>query len=59
MPLSQRVEGCLEQAIGNAGLTQALLDTYLSRLTLHLESLSEAHAKGTRALLRVRSGART
>jgi glucose-6-phosphate isomerase len=53
MPLSQLVTGCLEGAIGSAGLPQSTLDAYLEKLDPRLDSLRQAYAKGTLSLLRV------
>jgi glucose-6-phosphate isomerase len=53
MPLSQFVTGCLEGAIGSAGLPQSTLDAYLEKLEPRLDSLRQAYAKGTLSLLRV------
>jgi glucose-6-phosphate isomerase len=52
MLLSQSVEGCLEAAIGDAGLSQAAFDRDLDRLEPRLEELRAAHAAGTLPLLR-------
>jgi glucose-6-phosphate isomerase len=52
MLLSQSIEGCLEAAIGDAGLPQAALDRDLDRLKPRLQELREAHAAGTLPLLR-------
>ncbi len=52
MPLSQSIEGCLEAAIGDAGLPQAALDRDLNRLKPRLDELRAAHAAGTLPLLR-------
>lgn len=51
--LSQSVEGCLESKIGGAGLSQAALDTNLTKLEPRLASLREAYAQSTLPLLRV------
>lgn len=53
MSLSQSVEGCLEPQIGEGGLTQSSLDSYLARLEPRLGSLREAYANSTLPLLRV------
>ncbi|MGH6865820.1 MAG: glucose-6-phosphate isomerase [Methyloceanibacter sp.] len=53
MLLSQSVEGCLEPAIGSAGLPQAALDANLDKLQPRLLSLRKAHAEGTLPVLRV------
>src|SRR5262249_1994470 len=53
MSLSQSVEGCLESAIGSAGLPQSSLDKNLVKLEPRLQSLREAYAKKTLPLLRV------
>jgi glucose-6-phosphate isomerase len=53
MPLSQSIKGCLEPAIGDAGLPQASLDKYLDRLEPRLAELRQAHASGLLPLLRV------
>ena len=53
MKLSQSVEGCLESAIGGAGLPQAALDKNLAKLEPRLASLREAYTKRTLPLLRV------
>jgi glucose-6-phosphate isomerase len=52
MLLSQSVEGCLEAAIGDAGLSQATFDRDLDRLKPRLDELRAAHAAGTLPLLR-------
>jgi glucose-6-phosphate isomerase len=53
MSLSQSVEGCLESAIGGAGLPQASFDKNLAKLEPRLASLREAYTKQTLPLLRV------
>jgi glucose-6-phosphate isomerase len=53
MKLSQSVAGCLESAIGGAGLPQASFDENLAKLEPRLASLREAYTKRTLPLLRV------
>jgi glucose-6-phosphate isomerase len=53
MPLSQSVAGCLEPAIGQAGLSRSSLDKHLAKLEPRLDSLREAYAQSTLPLLRV------
>lgn len=53
MPLTQSIEGCLEETIGAHGLPRAALDTYLAKLEPRLKSLREEHDAGTLPLLRV------
>ena len=45
MPLSQSIEGCLEAAIGDAGLPQAALDRDLDRLKPRLEELARGSCR--------------
>jgi glucose-6-phosphate isomerase len=53
MPLSQSIAGCLEPAIGGAGLSQASLDKHVAKLEPRLAELRAAHANSTLPLLRV------
>ncbi|HWM32359.1 MAG TPA: glucose-6-phosphate isomerase [Methyloceanibacter sp.] len=53
MPLTQSIQGCLEESIGSAGLKRGTVDAYLARLEPRLASLREEHASGTLPLLRV------
>ena len=53
MPLTQSIQGCLEESVGSAGLKRGTVDAYLARLEPRLASLREEHASGTLPLLRV------
>jgi glucose-6-phosphate isomerase len=53
MPFLQSIAGCLEAAIGQGGLAQASLDSYLAKLEPRLASLREAYANGALPVLRV------
>ncbi|MGV1014701.1 MAG: glucose-6-phosphate isomerase [Methyloceanibacter sp.] len=53
MPLTQSIEGCLEESIGAAGLPRGALDAYLAKLEPRFASLRAAHASGALPLLRV------
>ncbi|MET0568488.1 MAG: glucose-6-phosphate isomerase, partial [Hyphomicrobiaceae bacterium] len=51
--LLQRVDGCLDKAIGAAGLSQAELDGWLDKLQPALDELKGDYASGKLPLLRV------
>lgn len=51
--LQQRVEGCLDEAIGSAGLTRAELDGWLDKLQPGIAGLKADYASGKLPLLRV------
>lgn len=53
MPLTQSIQGCLEESIGSAGLKRGTVDAYLARLEPRLASLRAEHASGKLPLLRV------
>lgn len=51
--LVQRIDGCLDKAIGEAGLSQAQLDAWLGKLQPALADLKADYASGKLPLLRV------
>lgn len=53
MGFIQNIDGCLESAIGDHGLSQGDLDSWLQRLEPGLKSLRQAYETGSLPLLRI------